>query len=359
TVLRNEKIRMHSGTDKVDFSDIEKLEKQIQVIDTKLADAYLLEVTKQVSDLGNAKPKNQTELKAKIAKFFDTTADIEALRNERIKKHGSSKDPLDLSDLDKLSGNLQHVNQTLVSSLINTIRVSINQMEAKTFHMQEKEIQQNFELLAKLEKSLDKSKASEKLREDIPKLNDLLLAKQKAYPQMVQLQLKSEVFVTQLREVCQANHDDLDKTRNARLRELDRLDREAGITRMMGNLLWGITNKVGLTTDERLEIRTKQQSLARFKNELFNDKIDTDQLILNLAKKRPAELQEGLGISADNAMDLHLLLTELAGKTTSPDELEERMKAIDDLSTKIGREPEHLKFVMVEEDESNKKTMGF
>ncbi|HDU7937193.1 TPA: hypothetical protein ACF2S7_003145, partial [Legionella pneumophila] len=60
TVLRNEKIRMHSGTDKVDFSDIEKLEKQIQVIDTKLADAYLLEVTKQVSDLGNAKPKNQT-----------------------------------------------------------------------------------------------------------------------------------------------------------------------------------------------------------------------------------------------------------------------------------------------------------
>ncbi|MFO2718787.1 septation initiation protein, partial [Legionella pneumophila serogroup 1] len=140
TVLRNEKIRMHSGTDKVDFSDIEKLEKQIQVIDTKLADAYLLEVTKQVSDLGNAKPKNQTELKSKIATFFDTTADIEALRNERIKKHGSSKDPLDLSDLDKLSGNLQRVNQSLVSSLINTIRVSINQMEAKTFHMQEKEI---------------------------------------------------------------------------------------------------------------------------------------------------------------------------------------------------------------------------
>lgn len=58
-------------------------------------------------------------------------------------------------------------------------------------------------------------------------------------------------------------------------------------------------------------------------------------------------------------MELHLLLTELAGKTTSPDELEERMKAIDDISTKIGREPEHLKFVMVEEDESNKKTIGF
>ncbi|MGX6641426.1 T4SS effector NAD-dependent ubiquitin ligase SdeA [Legionella pneumophila] len=359
TVLRNEKIRMHVGTDKVDFSDIEKLEQQIQVMDTKLADAYLLEVTKQVSALENEKPKNQTELKTKISAFLDRTADIEVLRNDRIKKHGSSKDPLDLSDLDKLSGNLQRVNQSLVSSLINTIRVSINQMEAKTFHEQEKEIQQNFELLAKLEKTLDKSKTSEKLREDIPKLNDLLVAKQKAYPQMVQLQLKSEVFVTQLREVCQANYDDLDKTRNARLRELDRLDREAGIGRIVGNLLWGFTNKVGLTTDERLDIRTKQQSLARFRTELFNDKIDTDQLISNLARKRPSELQEGLGISPDNAMDLYMVLTNLESKTTSPEKLEERMKAIDDISTKIGREPEHLKFVMVEEDESNKKTMGF
>lgn len=176
---------------------------------------------------------------------------------------------------------------------------------------------------------------------------------------MVQLQLKSEVFVTQLREICQANYDDLDKTRNARLRELDRLDREAGITRMVGNLLWGFTNKVGLTTDERLDIRTKQQSLARFRTELFNDKIDTDQLISNLARKRPSELQEGLGISPDNAMDLYMVLTNLESKTTSPEKIEERMKAIDDISTKIGREPEHLKFVMVEEDESNKKTIGF
>ncbi|HAU3543930.1 TPA: T4SS effector NAD-dependent ubiquitin ligase SdeA [Legionella pneumophila] len=359
TVLRNEKIRMHVGTDKVDFSDIEKLEQQIQVMDTKLADAYLLEVSKQISALENEKPKNQTELKTKIAAFIDRTADIETLRNDRIKKHGSSTDPLDLSDLDKLSGNLQRINQSLVSSLINTIRVSINQMEAKTFHMQEKEIQQNFELLAKLEKTLDKSKTSEKLREDIPKLNDLLVAKQKAYPQMVQLQLKSEVFVTQLREVCQANHDDLDKTRNARLRELDQLDREAGIGRMVGNLLWGFTNKVGLTTDERLDIRTKQQSLARFRTELFNDKIDTDQLISNLARKRPSELQEGLGISPDNAMDLYMVLTNLESKTTSPEKLEERMKAIDDISTKIGREPEHLKFVVIDVDDTDKKAMKF
>ncbi|HAT8718441.1 TPA: NAD-dependent ubiquitin ligase, partial [Legionella pneumophila] len=88
----------------------------------KLANAYLLEVTKQISALESEKPKNQSELKTKIAAFLDRTADIETLRKEKIKKHGSSKDPLDLSDLDKLSGNLQRVNQSLVSSLINTIR---------------------------------------------------------------------------------------------------------------------------------------------------------------------------------------------------------------------------------------------
>ncbi|WP_154695226.1 SidE phosphodiesterase domain-containing protein, partial [Legionella pneumophila] len=113
------------------------------------------------------------------------------------------------------------------------------------------------------------------------------------------------------------------------------------------------------TTDERLDIRTKQQSLARFRTELFNDKIDTDQLILNLAKKRPSELQEGLGISPDNAMDLYMVLTNLESKTTSPEKLEERMKAIDDISTKIGREPEHLKFVVIDVDDTDKKAMKF
>ncbi|HAU1559905.1 TPA: NAD-dependent ubiquitin ligase, partial [Legionella pneumophila] len=109
----------------------------------------------------------------------------------------------------------------------------------------------------------------------------------------------------------------------------------------------------------RLDIRTKQQSLARFRTELFNDKIDTDELISNLARKRPSELQEGLGISPDNAMDLYMVLTNLESKTTSPEKLEERMKAIDDISTKIGREPEHLKFVVIDVDDTDKKAMKF
>ncbi len=351
TLLHNEKVRMHSKTDTIDFSDIEKLEQQIQVMDTKLADAYLLAVTRQISALESI-PKNQSELKAKIATFFDTITEIDMLRNERIKKYGASKDPLDLSDLDKLSGNLQGVNQSLVSNLIKTIRSSCIQMKSNTFQMQKEAIEENIELLEKLEKSMDKSETAEKLRKDIPKLKDLLIAQQKAYPKMTQL-------IEQLRELCQTHHDDLNKKRTARLQELDRQAAEGGITGIVGNIFFGVTNMIGLTKDEQLEIKMKQQSLARFKADLFDEKNDIDALLVKLAYKSPSDLQEGLGISENNAKELCLLIKNLAEKTYSANELEEKLKAIDEISPKLARERESLKFEAIDNDESTGNTMKF
>ncbi|HAT2016287.1 TPA: NAD-dependent ubiquitin ligase [Legionella pneumophila] len=351
TLLHNEKVRMHSKTDTIDFSDIEKLEQQIQVMDTKLADAYLLAVTKQISALESI-PKDQSELKAKIATFFDTITEIEMLRNERIKKYGASKDPHDLSDLDKLSGNLQGVNQSLVSNLIKTIRSSCIQMKSNTFQMQKEAIEENIELLEKLEKSMDKSETAEKLRKDIPKLKDLLIAQQKAYPKMTQL-------IEQLRELCQTHHDDLNKKRTARLQELDRQAAEGGITGIVGNIFFGVTNMIGLTKDEQLEIKMKQQSLARFKADLFDEKNDIDALLVKLAYKSPSDLQEGLGISENNAKELCLLIKNLAEKTYSANELEEKLKAIDEISPKLARECESLKFEAIDNDESTGNTMRF
>ncbi|CZH10561.1 TPA: SidE phosphodiesterase domain-containing protein [Legionella pneumophila] len=351
TLLHNEKVRMHSKTDTIDFSDIEKLEQQIQVMDTKLADAYLLAVTRQISALESI-PKNQSELKAKIATFFDTITEIDMLRNERIKKYGASKDPLDLSDLDKLSGNLQGVNQSLVSNLIKTIRSSCIQMKSNTFQMQKEAIEENIELLEKLEKSMDKSETAEKLRKDIPKLKDLLIAQQKAYPKMTQL-------IEQLRELCQTHHDDLNKKRTARLQELDRQAAEGGITGIVGNIFFGVTNMIGLTKDEQLEIKMKQQSLARFKADLFDEKNDIDALLVKLAYKSPSDLQEGLGISENNAKELCLLIKNLAEKTYSANELEEKLKAIDEISPKLARECESLKFEAIDNDESTGNTMRF
>ncbi|HAU1633343.1 TPA: NAD-dependent ubiquitin ligase [Legionella pneumophila] len=351
TLLHNEKVRMHSKTDTIDFSDIEKLEQQIQVMDTKLADAYLLAVTRQISALESI-PKNQSELKAKIATFFDTITEIDMLRNERIKKYGASKDPLDLSDLDKLSGNLQGVNQSLVSNLIKTIRSSCIQMKSNTFQMQKEAIEENIELLEKLEKSMDKSETAEKLRKDIPKLKDLLIAQQKAYPKMTQL-------IEQLRELCQTHHDDLNKKRTARLQELDRQAAEGGITGIVGNIFFGVTNMIGLTKDEQLEIKMKQQSLARFKADLFDEKNDIDALLVKLAYKSPSDLQEGLGISENNAKELDSLIRNLVAKTYSANELEEKLKAIDKISPKLARECKSLKFEAIGNDESTGNTMRF
>ncbi|HCU5990995.1 TPA: SidE phosphodiesterase domain-containing protein [Legionella pneumophila] len=351
TLLHNEKVRMHSKTDTIDFSDIEKLEQQIQVMDTKLADAYLLAVTKQISALESI-PKDQSELKAKIATFFDTITEIEMLRNERIKKYGASKDPHDLSDLDKLSGNLQGVNQSLVSNLIKTIRSSCIQMKSNTFQMQKEAIEENIELLEKLEKSMDKSETAEKLRKDIPKLKDLLIAQQKAYPKMTQL-------IEQLRELCQTHHDDLNKKRTARLQELDRQAAEGGITGIVGNIFFGVTNMIGLTKDEQLEIKMKQQSLARFKADLFDEKNDIDALLVKLAYKSPSDLQEGLGISENNAKELDSLIRNLVAKTYSANELEEKLKAIDKISPKLARECKSLKFEAIGNDESTGNTMRF
>ncbi|HHX3464128.1 TPA: SidE phosphodiesterase domain-containing protein [Legionella pneumophila] len=351
TLLHNEKVRMHSKTDTIDFSDIEKLEQQIQVMDTKLADAYLLAVTRQISALESI-PKNQSELKAKIATFFDTITEIEMLRNERIKKYGALKDPLDLSDLDKLSGNLQGVNQSLVSNLIKTIRSSCIQMKSNTFQMQKEAIEENIELLEKLEKSMDKSETAEKLRKDIPKLKDLLIAQQKAYPKMTQL-------IEQLRELCQTHHDDLNKKRTARLQELDRQAAEGGITGIVGNIFFGVTNMIGLTKDEQLEIKMKQQSLVRFKADLFDEKNDIDALLVKLAYKSPSDLQEGLGISENNAKELDSLIRNLVAKTYSANELEEKLKAIDKISPKLARECKSLKFEAIGNDESTGNTMRF
>ncbi|MCK1859524.1 SidE phosphodiesterase domain-containing protein, partial [Legionella pneumophila] len=351
TLLHNEKVRMHSKTDTIDFSDIEKLEQQIQVMDTKLADAYLLAVTRQISALESI-PKDQSELKAKIATFFDTITEIEMLRNERIKKYGASKDPHDLSDLDKLSGNLQGVNQSLVSNLIKTIRSSCIQMKSNTFQMQKEAIEENIELLEKLEKSMDKSETAEKLRKDIPKLKDLLIAQQKAYPKMTQL-------IEQLRELCQTHHDDLNKKRTARLQELDRQAAEGGITGIVGNIFFGVTNMIGLTKDEQLEIKMKQQSLARFKADLFDEKNDIDALLVKLAYKSPSDLQEGLGISENNAKELDSLIRNLVAKTYSANELEEKLKAIDKISPKLARECKSLKFEAIGNDESTGNTMRF
>lgn len=104
-MLRNEKVRLYSETGTVDFADIEKLEEQLRTIHNKLFDAYIVEIAEEINLLEEEKPKNLTAVKEMISNFNERLAEIEQLHQEKIRKHGASKDPLDLSDIDKLKIN--------------------------------------------------------------------------------------------------------------------------------------------------------------------------------------------------------------------------------------------------------------
>ncbi|HBD7193989.1 TPA: hypothetical protein KKW87_003017 [Legionella pneumophila] len=70
-------------------------------------------------------------------------------------------------------------------------------------------------------------------------------------------------------------------------------------------------------------------------------------------------MQEGLGISENNAKELCSLIKRLANKCSAANELEEKLKAIDEISPKLARERESLKFEAIDNDESTGNTMKF
>ncbi|HHT9990242.1 TPA: Dot/Icm T4SS effector SdeC/LaiC [Legionella pneumophila] len=362
TLLRNEKIRMHTDKDKaVDFSDIEALEKRLQDVQSKLPTQLLEQTSKDVAKLTKMPEKiTFNDIKSMTSKMNNYLETLELIRNDRIKKHAGSTDPLDMSDLDELKGQLQTYNQSMADILLRAAKSSLDKIkDPATFEKESPYIKQCFDNLAELEKTLDDSDKGRKQKEDFTTYKSALMDKQeKAYPEMLQLQYKSEALIMQLRDICKIHHDNLAEARRVRLQQLD--SQGGGL---LGGL-WTVTNTIGLTTDtvniERMQIRMKEQTLRAFKTELTNDKLNTDQVIAFLAKGSPSELQEALGISKENAEQLHGLLKQLEIKTASTDKLQEVEKLIDEVSTKIGKEPvkqDHT--ITIDEEESDDIRYGF
>ncbi|HHT9952613.1 TPA: SidE phosphodiesterase domain-containing protein [Legionella pneumophila] len=364
TLLRNEKIRMHTDKDKaVDFSDIEALEKRLQETQPKLLTQLLEQTSKDVAKLVKIPEKlTFTIIKSMTSKIKEQMDILELVRNERIKQHGTSTEPLDMSDLDKLKGELQTLNQNLVDDLLEDIKDSLSNIkDIATFEEESKYIEKCLDHLTGLEQTLDGSEKAIKQKEDISTYRKALIDKQeKAYPEMVQLQYKSEGLIMQLRDLCNVHHENVAETTKARLQQLENKNSEGGL---LGGL-WTVTNTLGLTTDtvhvEKMQIRMKEQVLRGFKTGLNNDKQNVDQIIGFLAKKKPSELEEGLGISKENATELHGLLQQLDSKTASIDKLQENAKLIDEISTKIGREPiKHDHVITMVEEENDDMRYGF
>ncbi|HAT8674867.1 TPA: NAD-dependent ubiquitin ligase, partial [Legionella pneumophila] len=362
TLLRNEKIRMHTDKDKaVDFSDIEALEKRLQEAQPNLYPSLVEGTTKGIQELEKI-PKSISfdDVKSMTSKINGYLETLEFIRNERVKKHGESTEPLDMSDLDKLKNQLQGVSQHLAQILLNGAKNSLDKIkDPVTLEKEGQYIKRCLDHFAELEKTLDDSDKGRKQKEDYTAYKSALMDKQeKAYPEMLQLQYKSEALIMQLRDICKIHHDNLAEARRVRLQQLD--SQGGGL---LGGL-WTVTNTIGLTTDnvniEKMQIRMKEQTLRAFKTELTNDKLNTDQVIAFLGKGSPSELQEALGISKENAEQLHGLLKQLEIKTASTDKLQEVEKLIDEVSTKIGKEPvkqDHT--ITIDEEESDDIRYGF
>ncbi|KTD56891.1 hypothetical protein Lsai_1868 [Legionella sainthelensi] len=326
-VLRNEKARLYSEAETVDFTDIDKSEEQLRTIHNKLYDAYIVKVVEEINKLEEEKPKNLAAVKKMISSFNERLTEVEQLRQEKTRKHGASKELLDLSDVDALKDRLQKVNQFLTKALISNLRVSLNQMEVKTFDVQTKEAQLNLQLLDKLAKTLDDSDTAQRHKAEIVKLNEFFVEKQKAYPAMMQLQFKSEALIIQLRELCEIHQVNSTKSRKTRTEELTK-------NRWM---LQGLTDLVGLTTDERITLAKKGTLLDKFMEDLNNDKYEMQELMNILAKRSPEELEEAIGISTEGAVKLHALLKSLGHSTTFVAKIEERAKLSDDVFLELNK----------------------
>ncbi|HAZ7574727.1 TPA: septation initiation protein, partial [Legionella pneumophila] len=352
--LRSEKSRIHDDKEKVvEFSDIEALEKRVQNAQPKLLTALLEKTTRDITALVKI-PRKLTfeDIKSMTSKLNSYLETLEFIRNERIKNHGESPEPLDMSDLDGLKGQLQTFNQNLTDTILRSTKDALTRINDRAnFEEGGPYVKACLGLLTQLEKTLDSSVKSMKQKEDISACRNSLVDKQeKAHSGMLDLQSRSEALITQLRDICKIHHGNLAEARRAKLHSLD--NQEGGL---LGGL-WSVTNKLGVTTDtvgiERMQIKMKEHALARFKTELNNDQYDTNQVIAFLAKKKPLELEEGLGISKENAEELHGLLSKLTSKMTSKVEIEENTQLIDEISTKIGSEPVKLESTYtVDEDE--------
>ncbi|HAU1193400.1 TPA: NAD-dependent ubiquitin ligase, partial [Legionella pneumophila] len=352
--LRSEKSRIHDDKEKaVEFSDIEALEKRVQNAQPKLLTALLEQTTRDITALVKI-PRKLTfeDIKSMTSKLNSYLETLEFIRNERIKNHGESLEPLNMSDLDGLKGQLQTFNQNLTDTILRSTKDALTRINDRAnFEEGEPYVKACLRFLTELEKTLDSSVKSMKQKEDISACRNSLVDKQeKANSGMLDLQSRSEALITQLRDICKIHHGNLAEARRTKLHLLN--NQEGGL---LGGL-WSVTNKLGVTTDtvgiERMQIKMKEQALARFKTELNNDQYDTNQVIDFLAKKKPSELEEGLGISKENAEELHGLLSKLTSKMTSKIEIEENTRLIGEISTKIGTEPVKLESThTVDEDE--------
>ncbi|HAT1597736.1 TPA: NAD-dependent ubiquitin ligase [Legionella pneumophila] len=280
--------------------------------------SLLAETTKQIALIEKENIEDLSDLGNIILNLNFCSESIQTLEAEKI-KYGHAIKPIDVSDLNALKARLQLINQNLIQTVIDIARNNLEQIKgASEFHTHEKQVKNCLDILNNLEKTLDGSEAAVKQKSDIEQLRGALIDKQKEHAEIFPLQQRSMALIAQLQNISILNHEQLHQNRRAQLHQND------------------------LSKAQQLDLRFKEQVSARFKAEFNNDNANIDQLIAFLEKQTPSTLKEELGISEQNAQQLHDLLKILVQPTSVKGEIEHRIEAIDKLSSAIGLNPVKL-----------------
>ena len=337
--LKDEKTRMHIDKETaVEFSDIEALEGRLQGTQPKLINALVEKAAVDISKLEKMKITTFPDIARATTVLNQHLKMLEFISQERVKLHGDSVDPLEISDVNALKARLQTVNQSMVELLLNVANDQIVAIKDRaTFAQVTPTIQACFEHIDKLKVTLDTSIKAQSQIKAIPEQQESFgVIKTKAESGFLDLQIKKRDLIVQLRGVCDLHTENL-----AGLKVLRDVENGG---------LWAITNALGISTDSRAEVRMKEIAIAKLKLDLNNPEFSSEKIIAILAGKSVADLKDGLGISEENATSLRALARQLG----APKKIEENLVLIGRVSAAIGTEPVPL--VVPDEVEDDRYT---
>ena len=292
--------------------------------------------TKNLSELEKSTPpKNMDEYKKAAAEVQTMHEELQLIRTEKNRLHTDPQTPVDLTDVQALEVKLQTVKQNLFDHILGYSKTNLVRMSnSQSFPANEARVEHCIELLSKLEKTIEDSPKKVEQQTKLTELKTLFADQQKIYPQLVQLQFKSDELIMELRALCDSQNQKLAAEKAAQ--------QSSGLTGYITGALYAIDGTF-LRRDLYLQAKLKEQEFAGFRKALTDDNENTPELIHLLANKSVAKLQQGLGISEEAAEQLKEVLTQLDSPITTEAQIKDQAQLIDKAIVKINEpvpEPE-------------------
>lgn len=295
-------------------------------------DSLLAITTQRIANFTKIRPESLPALNQAIADFNLLQHELRLLHSEKTRIHQDPAKPIDLSAIQGLKDRLQPANQVLIDHVFVHARACLQQMnDAKTVHGQMQQAREYMGTLIELEKTLDSSSKAGEQKAAIRELRNSLANKQDAYPDLVQLQFKSEALIIRLRQACAEHNKQLDA-------EKAKKQAPGGVSGLLSMAMLALDENV-LNRSHYLTLKLNASASATLKAELTKADSDVTTIIAALAKKSPEGLQNGLGITKKSAEELHVLLRQLNVKTTDKAEVGRQSALIDTVSGTLTAAP--------------------